>query len=120
MATTTVTRDNFEETVSSNEIVLVDFWAPWCGPCRQFGPVFEKVSEANPDIVFAKVNTEEQPELAGEFSIMSIPTLMAFRNGIILYSQPGALPQGSLEELVQKVREVDMQEVEQAMANAKD
>ncbi|MFA5529547.1 MAG: thioredoxin [Thiohalomonadaceae bacterium] len=111
MATVELTRDNFEEIVTSNPFVVVDFWAPWCGPCRSFAPVYEDVSEKHPDVVFAKVNTEEQQELAGHFQIRSIPTLMLFREQVILYSQPGALPGNQLEDLIQKAAEIDMAEV---------
>jgi len=111
MATLELTEETFAETVSGNEIVLVDFWASWCGPCRSFAPVYENVSAENPDIVFAKVDTEAQQGLAGYFQITSIPTLMAIRDGVVLYSQAGALPQSALENLVQAVRDVDMADV---------
>lgn len=111
MATLDLTEESFAETVSGNEIVLVDFWASWCGPCRSFAPVYENVSAENPDIVFAKVDTEAQQGLAGYFQISSIPTLMAIRDGVVLYSQAGALPQAALENLVQAVRDVDMEDV---------
>jgi thioredoxin 1 len=91
--------------------VIVDYWAPWCGPCRGFAPVFEKVSEQHPDVVFAKVNTEDEPEIASHFQIRSIPTLMVFREQIIVFSQPGALPQSAFEQVVQKAKELDMNEV---------
>lgn len=116
MATVELTRDNFEQIVTSNPFVVVDFWAPWCGPCRSFAPVYEDVSERYPDIVFAKVNTEEQQELAGHFQIRSIPTLMLFREQVILYSQPGALPANQLEDLIQKAGEIDMAEVHRQIA----
>jgi len=106
-----LTKENFEQVVTSNTTVIVDYWAEWCGPCRCFAPVFEKVAEKHPDVVFAKVNTEEQPEIAGHFQIRSIPTLMVFRDQIIVFSQPGALPQGAFEQVVSKVKELDMDEV---------
>ncbi|MCB0916705.1 MAG: thioredoxin [Actinobacteria bacterium] len=111
MATVEVTLDNFKDTVETNDTVFIDFWAEWCGPCRMFGPVYEQVSEDNPDLVFAKVDTEAQQQLAAEFRITSIPTLMAIRDGIVIYSQPGALPKNNLEELVKAVRDVNMDEV---------
>jgi len=116
MATVALTKDTFEETVGSNEIVLVDFWASWCGPCRMFGPIFEKVSEDHPDIVFAKVDTEAEPELAGAFRIMSIPTLMVIRDRVVLFNQPGAIPEAALRDLIDQVRAVDMDEVHRALA----
>ncbi len=116
MATVEITKDNFKETVESHDTVFIDFWAEWCGPCRMFGPVYEQVSEDNPDLVFAKVDTEAQQQLAAEFQITSIPTLMAIREGIVIYSQPGALPKGNLEELVKAVRDVDMDEVKAEIA----
>ena len=108
MATIEVTKDNFEEIITGNDIVLVDYWAPWCGPCRQFAPVYESLSEEHGDIVFAKVNTEDERELAGHFQIRSIPTLMVFREQIIVFAQPGALPPASLTSVIEKVRELDM------------
>jgi thioredoxin 1 len=106
-----LTKDNFEETIMDNSFVVVDFWATWCGPCRSFAPVYEKVSEDHPDIVFAKINTEEERELAAHFQIRSIPTLMIFRDRIIIFSQPGALPEGMFRELITKASELDMDEV---------
>ena len=117
MATVNVTIDNFKDTVETNDTVFVDFWAAWCGPCRMFGPVYEEVSEANPDMVFAKVDTEDQQQLAAEFRITSIPTLMAIRDGIVIYSQAGALPKPNLEELVKAVRDVDMDAVRAEIAS---
>ena len=111
MATIDVTKDTFGDIIQSNETVLVDFWAEWCGPCRSFAPTFEAMSEKYPDIVFAKVDTEDQQELAGAFNIRSIPTLMVFRDQIILYSQPGALPPNHLEDLITQVNGLDMDEV---------
>ena len=111
MATVELTAENFNSTVSGDGLVLVDFWAAWCGPCRMFGPVFEKVSERHPDAVFGKVDTEAEPEVAAAFKIASIPTLMIIRDGIVLYAQPGALPEAALEELVTKAGELDMDEV---------
>jgi thioredoxin 1 len=116
MPTVELTKENFEETISGNATVLVDFWAEWCGPCRMFGPVFEEASEDHGDIVFGKVDTEDQPELAQFFDIRSIPTLMVFRDNVVLYAQPGALPAASLEELIGKVREVDMEDVHRQIA----
>ena len=111
MATVALNNENFEETIGANGTVLVDFWASWCGPCRMFAPIFEKASAVHEDVVFAKVDTEAEPELAARFRIMSIPTLMAFRDNVLLYAQPGALPAASLEELIGKVQELDMDEV---------
>jgi thioredoxin 1 len=123
MATRTMTQENFEETVTSNDIVLIDFWAAWCGPCRSFAPTYEKVAQQYRDIVFAKVDTEVEQGLAASFNIMSIPTLMVIRENVVLFSQAGALPEHTLRELVEKVRDLDMQEVhrqifEQENANA--
>jgi thioredoxin 1 len=116
MATMQLTTENFEQTILENDIVLVDFWASWCGPCRQFGPVFEEASEKNADLVFTKVDTEDQQQLAGTFNIMSIPTLMVFREQVLVFSQPGALPAESLENLIEQVRALDMDEVHKAVA----
>ena len=111
MATVELTVENFDEVTSGNDMVLVDFWAAWCGPCRWFAPVFERAAERHADIVFGKVDTEAQQELAGAFGIMSIPTLMVIRDNVVLYAQPGALPEQALEELIGKARALDMEEV---------
>jgi len=116
MAVIELTKENFEQVVTSSATVIVDYWAPWCGPCRGFAPVFEKVSELHPDVVFAKVNTDEEQEIAAHFQIRSIPTLMVFREQIIVFSQPGALPQGAFEEVVSKAKTLDMEMVRKQMA----
>lgn len=119
MATVEVNERNFEETVEKG-LVLLDWWAEWCGPCRRFAPIYEEASQRHPDVVFGKIDTEAEPNLAGEFGIRSIPTLMAFREGILLFAQPGALPGEVLDELIGKLREVDMDEVRRRVAEAEE
>ncbi len=116
MATVMLTNDTFAPTVEGDGIVLVDWWASWCGPCRMFGPIFEEASEANPDVVFGKVDTEAEPGLSAAAKIMSIPTLMVFRDGVLLFSQPGALPAPVLDDLIGQVRALDMDEVRAQIA----
>jgi thioredoxin 1 len=116
MSTTNLTGETFMETVERDGIVLVDFWAEWCGPCRRFGPIFEAASEQHPDIAFTKVDTEAEQYLAGGLGITSIPTLMAFRDGILLFAQPGALPAPALEQVIQAVKDADMDEIRAKIA----
>ena len=111
MATIELTNESFEKTVNENPMVIIDFWAPWCGPCKGFAPAYEKASEAHPDVVFAKVNTDEQQELAGSFGIRSIPTLMVFREKVILFQQAGALPGNALEQVISQAKSLDMAKV---------
>ena len=120
MATVVLTKDNFDEIVNGNDMILVDFWAPWCGPCKGFAPVFEAASEKHADIVFGKVNTDEEQELAASFNIRSIPTLMLFREKVILFAQAGALPGSALEQVIAKGRELDMAAVHKELAERED
>lgn len=115
MSTLEITKENFDEVMDKSEIVLLDFWASWCGPCRMFGPIFENVSTRHPDIVFGKVNTENEQELAGSFQIRSIPTLMAFRQDVLLFEQSGVLPEAALEDLIQQIKALDMAKIKKEM-----
>ena len=116
MAYVELTKENFEEVITNNDTVVVDYWAEWCGPCKSFGPIFEKVSEDFPDAVFAKVDTQNEQEIASYFQIRSIPTLMIFREKVMVFSQPGALPEGALREVVSNVENLDMVEVHKQVA----
>ena len=116
MATLDLNKDNFEQTILNNDLVILDFWAPWCGPCQGFAPVYEEISEKHTDVVFAKVNTEEEQELGGQFQIRSIPTLMVFREQIIIFTQPGALPGSALEDIIAKAKMLDMDQIRAEIA----
>ncbi|MEE8482535.1 MAG: thioredoxin [Acidiferrobacterales bacterium] len=116
MATVDVTKDNFSETIDNNDMVIIDFWAPWCGPCKSFGPIYEEISGKYDDIVFAKVDTEAEQELAGHFQIRSIPTLMIMKQQVVVFSQPGALPGAALEEIIEKAKALDMDKVRAEIA----
>jgi len=116
MTTINLTKETFETIITENSTIIIDFWASWCGPCKAFAPTFEDVSEEHPDIIFAKVNTEEQRELAGHFGIRSIPTLAVFRDQIMLYKEAGALPKPGLQDLISKIKELDMDEVRKQVA----
>jgi thioredoxin len=120
MATVVLTKDNFDQVVNGHDMILVDFWAPWCGPCKGFAPVFEAASEKHSDIVFGKVNADEEQELAASFNIRSIPTLMLFREKVILFAQAGALPGSALEQVIAKGKELDMAEVHKELAERED
>jgi len=113
-------KDNFEDTINNNSFVIIDFWAPWCGPCKSFAPTYEKVSEDFPDVVFSKINTEDEQEIAAHFQIRSIPTLMIFRDQIIIYSEAGALPEGSFRQLVEQASTLDMDDVRKQIAEAQE
>ena len=116
MAVIDLTKDNFDAVVAANEMVLVDFWAPWCGPCKGFAPIFEAAAERNPDVVFARVNADDQQELAGSFSIRSIPTVMVLREKVILFSQAGALPAQGLDSVIEQAKRLDMKQVHAEIA----
>src|SRR5258706_870525 len=117
MAVVELTKETFESTITSNATVIIDYWAPWCGPCRGFAPIYERVAEQHPDVVFAKVNTDEEQEIAAHFQIRSIPTLMVFRDQIVVFAQPGALPQAAFEQVIEKTKALDMEEVRKNIAD---
>jgi len=116
MAVIELTESNFQTTIDNNDIVIIDFWAPWCGPCRSFAPIYEKISEKHPDVVFAKLNTEDEQGLATQFNIRSIPTIALFREQIILMMQPGALPESALEDIIKRAQDLDMDDVRKEIA----
>ncbi|WP_294041097.1 thioredoxin [Thiolapillus sp.] len=118
MAVLELNKDNFEDTINNNSFIIIDFWAPWCGPCKSFAPTYEKVSEDFPDVVFSKINTEDEQEIAAHFQIRSIPTLMIFRDQIIIYSEAGALPEGSFRQLVEQASSLDMDDVRKQIAES--
>lgn len=120
MATIELTKESFEKTVTENQMVIVDFWAPWCAPCKSFAPVYEKASDSHPDVVFAKVNTDVEQELAGAFGIRSIPTLMVFREQVILFQQAGALPGTALEQVISQAKELDMAKIREEITRGED